>query len=95
MVVEIGQLVNEISSFPEVPYKRGDLENFSKFTDKRNKVFIRVVIQRCLRLMMFLKILQNSHINIFARFSFSIKLQAGNLKLSEAATGDVLQIRCF
>ena len=34
-------------------------------------------------------------INIFARFSFSIKLQAGNLKLSEAATGDVLSIRCF
>ena len=37
MVVEIRQLVNEISSFPEVLYKRGDLKNFSKFTDKQKK----------------------------------------------------------
>ena len=37
VVVEIGQLVNEISSFPEVLYKRGDLKNFSKFTDKHKK----------------------------------------------------------
>ena len=54
VVVEIQQLVNEISSFPELLY------------------------------------LQNSQINIFARAFFLIKLQAGNLKLSEAATGDVL-----
>ena len=27
VVVKIRQLVNEISSFPEVPYKRGDLKN--------------------------------------------------------------------
>ena len=38
---------------------------------------------------MFLKILQNSQINIFAGAFFLIKLQAGNLKLSEAATGDI------
>ena len=36
MVVEI-ELVNEISSFPEVFHKRGDLKNFSKFTDKNKK----------------------------------------------------------
>ena len=40
---------------------------------------------------MLIKILQNSQINIFALVSFLIKLQAGNLKLSEAATGDVQQ----
>ena len=34
LVVEILQLVHEINSFPEVLYKRGGLENFSKFTDK-------------------------------------------------------------
>ena len=39
---------------------------------------------------MFLTILQNSQINIFAWVSFLIKLQAGNLKLSEAATRDIL-----
>ena len=36
-MAEIGQLVNEISSFLEVLYKRGDLKNFSKFTDKHKK----------------------------------------------------------
>ena len=41
---------------------------------------------------MFLKVLQNSQKNIFSFFGVSllIKLQAGNLKLSEATTGDVL-----
>ena len=34
-MVKIRQLVNEISSFPEVIYKRDDLKNFSKFTDKQ------------------------------------------------------------
>ena len=38
---------------------------------------------------MFLEILQNSQKNIFAGISFLIKLQGGNLKLSEVATGDV------
>ena len=37
VLVEIVQLANEISSFPEVLYKRGDLNNFSEFTDKHNK----------------------------------------------------------
>ena len=38
---------------------------------------------------MFLKILQISQKNVFARVSFLIKLQAENLKLSEAATENV------
>ena len=38
----------------------------------------------------FLKTLQNSQKNIFAGVSFSIKLQATNLKLSETATGNDL-----
>ena len=37
MVIEIRKLVNEISSFPEVLCERGDLKNFSKFTDKQKK----------------------------------------------------------
>ena len=37
VVVEIRQLVNEIGSFPDVLFKRGDLKNFSKFTDKHKK----------------------------------------------------------
>ena len=40
---------------------------------------------------MFLKILQNSQKNIFAGISFLINLQAGNLRLSETATGDDVQ----
>ena len=39
---------------------------------------------------MSLKILQNSQKNIFPVVSFIMKLQAGKLKLSGAATGDVL-----
>ena len=39
---------------------------------------------------MFLKILQNSQKSVFAGVPFLMKLQPGNLKLSEAATGDVL-----
>ena len=33
-MVEILQLTHEISSFPVMLYKRGDLKTFSKFTDK-------------------------------------------------------------
>ena len=40
---------------------------------------------------MFLKILQSLQKNTFTGILFFIKLQAGNLKLSEAATGDVQQ----
>ena len=55
---------------------------------------IKAVIWRCFCLKIFLKIFQNSQLNIFAGVSFLIKLQAGNLKLSEAAIKDVLWIRC-
>ena len=34
---EFLQLVNEISNFPDVVYKRGILKNFSKFSDKHKK----------------------------------------------------------
>ena len=44
---------------------------------------------------MFLKILQISQKNVFARVPFIIKLQAGNLKLSEVATGNVLLQKVF
>ena len=40
---------------------------------------------------MFLKTLQHSQKNVLAGVSFLIKLRAGNLELSEAATGDVMQ----
>ena len=85
MVVEIRQLANEISSFPEVLYKRDDLKNFSKFTDKQKKQSTGGVLTK--------DVLKN-----FAKFtdkhicqvSFLIKLQVGNLKLSEASTEDFL-----
>ena len=44
---------------------------------------------------MFLKILQNSQKYVFAGVSFLIELHAGNLKLSETVTGDVLQNKMF
>ena len=37
MVVEIRQLVNEISSFQDALYKRGDVKKFTKFTDEQRK----------------------------------------------------------
>ena len=67
-------------------YERSALKN-SKFTDKHKKQSSGGVLSKE---KMSLKILQNSQKNIFAVVSFLIKLQAGNLKLSEAATGDVL-----
>ena len=87
LVVEILQLVNEISSFQEVLYKRSVLKTFSKFTDKHKKQPSRGVLSKE---KIFLKILQNSQKNISAGVSLLMKLQAGNLKLSEVATRDVL-----
>ena len=37
LVVKILQLGHEISSFPQVRYNSGDLNFFSKFTDKHKK----------------------------------------------------------
>ena len=84
-MVETVQLVHEISCFPEVLYKIGDLENFSKLQVNTRSSHQEVFFKN-----MFLKSLQNSQKSVFSGVPFSIKLQAGNLKLSEAATGDVL-----
>ena len=43
---------------------------------------------------MFWKILQDLQNKIFAEVPFFIEVQAGKLKLSETAAGDVLQKRC-
>ena len=88
LVVEILQLVHEGSIFPGVLYKRGDQKSFSIFTDKHKKQSPVGVLVFCQK--MFLKILQNSQKSVFAGVSFSIELQAENLKLSKAVTGDVL-----
>ena len=63
------------------------MRNFSKFTDKHKKQASEGVLSKE---KMFLKILQNSQKNIFSGVSFLIKLQAENLKPSEAVTGYVL-----
>ena len=68
-------------------YKRSVLKN-SKFTDKHKKQSSGGVLSKE---KMSLKILQN----IFAVVSFLIKLLAGNLKLSGAATRDVLENKVF
>ena len=89
-MVEILQLVLEISSFLEVLYNRGDLKNFSKFTDKHKKKSHGGVLSK-------------DDLKGFAKYTgkhicrsvfFIIKLQAGNLELSEATTGDVLKKSC-
>ena len=82
MVVEIRQLVNEISNFPDVPYKRDDLKNFAKFINKQKKQSSGGVLSR--------DVLKNLTKFTSLPESFLIKLQAGNLKLSETATGDDL-----
>ena len=46
MVVEIRQLVNEISIFPDVLYKRGDLKSFAKFINKQKKQSFGGVLSR-------------------------------------------------
>ena len=63
----------------------GDLKNFSKLQVNTKGSHPEVFCKK-----MFLKILQISHKNVFAGVPFLIKLQAGNLKLSDAATGNVL-----
>ena len=58
--------------------ERGVLKNVSKFTDKHKKQSSGGVLSK------------EKQKNIFSGVSFLIKLQARNLKPSEAATGDVL-----
>ena len=66
-------------------YKKGVLKNFSKFTNKHKKQSSEGVLSKNV-----LKNLAKLIKNIFAVVSFQIKLQAGNLSLSEAATRNVL-----
>ena len=70
LVAEILQLVHEISSFPEVLYKIGDLKNFSKLQVNTRSSHPEVFCKK-----MFLKILQISQKNVFAGVPFLIKLQ--------------------
>ena len=67
-------------------YKTSVLKN-SEFTDKQKKQSSSGVLSKK---KMSLKILQNSQKNIFVVVSFIMKLQAGKLKFSGTATGDVL-----
>ena len=90
LVVGILQLVHEISSFPEVLYERDDLKNFSKLQVNTRSSHREVFCKK-----IFVKIFQNSQKNVLAGVPFLIKLQTGNLKLSEAATGDVLLKKVF
>ena len=85
LVVEILQLVHEISSFPEVLHKIGDLKNFSELQVNTRSIHLELFCKK-----IFLKISQNSQKNVFTGVPLLIKLQTGNLKLSKAATGDVL-----
>ena len=82
---EILELVHEISSFPELLYIVGDLKHLSKLPVNTRSSYLEVFCKK-----MFLKILQNSWKNVSAGVPFLIKLQVENLKLSGAATGDVL-----
>ena len=45
-MIEILQIVHEISSFPEVLYKRGDLKDFARFTNKHKKQSPRGVLSK-------------------------------------------------
>ena len=65
-------------------YNGGVLKNSSKFTDRLKKQSSGGVLSKDV-----IKILKNSQKNIFAGISFVIKLQAGNLRLSAATTGDI------
>ena len=69
--VEILQLVNDMSSFSGVIYKKSVPKNFSKLTKTNTRSRnLQVFCQK-----MLLKILQNSRKNIFGGVSFLIKLQ--------------------
>ena len=82
LVVQILQ----ISSFSQVLYKKGDLNNFSKFRDKHKKQSSGGVLSK-----MFLKRFAKFIEKHLCRSLFLINLQARNLELSEAGTGNVLQ----
>ena len=83
LLVEILQFVNEIGSFTEVLYKTGILKNFLKFTSKHKRHSSGDVLSK-VNLKTFVKFTENHLCQSL------LKLQVGNLKLSEAATGDDL-----
>ena len=82
-MVKILQLVHEISSFPEVFYKIGDLKNFSKLQVNKRSSHSEVFCKK--------EVLKN-----FAKFTEKrlwwspFFNKSGNLKILEAATGDAL-----
>ena len=65
-------------------HKRRVLKNFSKFSDKHKEQSSGGVLSK--DVLNFCKIHRK---NVFAGVSFLTKLQAGNLKPAEAATGDL------
>ena len=88
-MVEILQLVHEISSFLEVLCKIGVLTNFSKFSEKQKKQSSGGVLSKDI----LKKLTKFTEKNILARVKFLTKLQAGNLKLAEATAG-ICKTKC-
>ena len=87
LLVGILQVAHETSSFSEVLYKK---KVFWK-ASQNSQINTRTVIRRCSVKRFVLKIWQTEkHL-----CSFLIKLQTGNLKLPEAATGDVQLNKVF
>ena len=76
--------------FPRGALKIGDQKNFSELQVNTRSSHQEVFCKK-----MFLKILQISQKNVFAGVHFITKLQAGNLSLAEAATGNVLLKKVF
>ena len=70
-------------------YNRGFLKNFSKFLNKYQKQSFGGVLSKDV-LKNFAKFTEKHLESLFTGFTFLIKLQDGNLKLSEAAVGDSL-----
>ena len=84
-MIETLQIVHEISSLPEVLNKRCYLKNFSRFTEEHKKQPSGGVLSKDV-----LKHFAKFEEKPFCWSLFLTNLQAGNLKLSETATGDVL-----
>ena len=87
LVVEILQLVHKIAVSPKFSIKEAQntsvQRNVSNFTDEHKKQSSGGVLAK----ENVLKNFANSQKNLFSGVSFLIKLQAGNLKPSEATTG--------
>ena len=86
LVVEILQLVFENKAV----FQRCSIKEVIWKTSQDSQINTKSSLPKVFCQKIFLTILQNSKKNVFAGVSFLIRLQAGNLKLPEAATGDVL-----